>query len=58
MSDEELEEASDLILKCIVNSQLNNYTKIELLNNIRLFLENYKENIKVLSNYERGRNKK
>lgn len=53
MTKEELEEATDLILDSIINSNLSNYTKIELLINLKHFLENYKENIKILNEYEK-----
>lgn len=53
MSNEELEQATMLILNTIVESKLSTYTKLELLNNLKLFFENYENNIRVLE-----RNKK
>ena len=52
MTKEELEEATDLILDLIINSKLSNYTKIELLINMKTFLKDYKENINILSKEE------
>ncbi|MBQ9012849.1 MAG: hypothetical protein IJ094_04710 [Bacilli bacterium] len=51
MSNEELEIVSDLIFNSIVNSKISVYLKLELLNNLKLFLENYNENINVLRNH-------
>ena len=50
MTKEELEEATEIILDSIMNSNLSNYTKIELLINLRHFLnpQDYKRNIAVL----------
>lgn len=53
MTKEELEEAADIILDTIITSNLSNYTKIELIINLRKFLENYRENIKILRNNEK-----
>lgn len=55
MTKEELEEATDIIIDSITNSNLHNYTKLELLINIKLFLENYHKNIKILDKIEKSR---
>lgn len=55
MSNEEIDETLDLILNAIMHSDLNNYTKLELIVNLRTFFENYNENINIL-NKERKRN--
>lgn len=52
MTKEELEEATEIILDSIMNSNLSNYTKIELLINMKTFLKDYKENINILSKEE------
>lgn len=59
MSNEELEEAIDLILDFISRSKMNNYAKIELFMNLKTFFQNYEENISVLRkhNQEKGRKK-
>lgn len=48
MNKEELEEATDIILNSIIESKLDNYTKIELLINLKNFLCNYENNISYL----------
>lgn len=53
MTKEELEEATDIILNSIIDSKLDNYTKVELLINLKNFLFNYDENIKILRNNEK-----
>ena len=53
MTKEELEEATDIILDSIITSNLSNYTKIELMINLKKFLENYKENIRILDKIEK-----
>ena len=52
MTKEELEEATEIILDSIMNSNLFNYTKIELIINMKTFLKDYKENINILSKEE------
>lgn len=51
MSNEELENLTMVVLNAIINSDLENYTKLEALTNLRLFLYDYKNNIKLLSHY-------
>lgn len=48
MKKESLEEVGDLLIKSIETSNITLYEKIELLLNLRLFLEDYDNNIKVL----------
>lgn len=48
MNKEELEEATDIILNSIIESKLDNYTKVELLINLKNFLSNYESNINYL----------
>ncbi|MBR4003568.1 MAG: hypothetical protein IKI95_05910 [Clostridia bacterium] len=48
MSNEEIEEATDLVINAIIKSELNNYTKLELMVNLRTFFENYENNIRLL----------
>ena len=53
MSQEELEEATDIILKTLSESSLPNYTKVELMINLRKFFEHYNENIRLLQKLEK-----
>lgn len=53
MTKEELEEATDIILESLMTSNLPNYTRVELMINLKKFLENYRENIKILNEYEK-----
>lgn len=48
MSNEELNEATNIIIKAISESSLNGYAKIELMINLKKFLEDYDKNIQVL----------
>lgn len=48
MCKEDIEEATDIILNSIIKSELSIYTKVELMINLRKFLENYNENIILL----------
>lgn len=57
MSNEELEEALDLIVKTISESKLHNYTKLELMINLKTFFENYEENIRILRNVKHEKKK-
>ena len=56
MSNEELEEVTDLLINTVIKSELNNYTKIELMINLRLFFENYDENIRLLNKERKDKN--
>jgi hypothetical protein len=49
MEQQQIEQASDLILDSIINSNLDKFTKLELLINMKNFFENYNENIKLLN---------
>ena len=49
MSNEEVNELSDIIIDSIMKSNLSNYTKLEIMMNLRLFFENYNENINILN---------
>lgn len=53
MTKEELEEATDIIIDKIVSSNLNNYTKIELMINLKTFLSDYENNIRELRKIEK-----
>lgn len=53
MTKEELEESTDIILDSITTSNLSNYTKLELLINLKTFLKNYEVNIKELNKLEK-----
>ena len=53
MTKEELEYATDIILERIESSELSNYTKLELLINMKTFLKNYKDNIIELNKIEK-----
>lgn len=55
MNKEELCEVTEIILDSIITSELNNYIKIEMMINIKKFLENYEENIKILREVEKGK---
>lgn len=58
MSNEELEECIDIIAKALSESNLNNYTKLEMMINLKLFMENYEENIRILRNVNYEKEKK
>lgn len=53
MTKEELEIATDIIIDKIVSSNLNNYTKIELMINLKTFLSDYENNIRELRKIEK-----
>ena len=53
MTKEELEYATDIILERIESSDLSNYTKLELLINMKTFLKNYQDNIIELNKIEK-----
>lgn len=53
MTKEELEEATDIIIDKIVSSNLPNYTKVELMINLKTFLSDYENNIKELRKIEK-----
>lgn len=55
MTKEELEIATDIILDRIINSELANYTKIELMINLKTFLKDYKNNIRELNKLEKSK---
>ena len=48
MNNEEIEEAFEVILESIMNSNLKLYSKLELVINLRKFFENYTNNINLL----------
>lgn len=48
MLDESLEKINEILIKSIEISDIPLYDKLELLLNLRLFLEDYENNIKVL----------
>lgn len=54
MEQQQIEKASDLILDSIINSNLDKFTKLELLINMKLFFEDYNKNIKILNNHKKG----
>jgi len=53
MEEKDIEQASDIILNSIMTSNLEPQIKIELLVNMRLFFENYNENIMILNQEKR-----
>lgn len=53
MEQKDIEQASDIILNSIMTSDLEPQIKIELLVNMRLFFENYNENIMILNQEKR-----
>lgn len=55
MTKEELEEATEIILDSLMNSNLSNYTKIELLINMKTFLKDYENNIRELNKIEKSK---
>lgn len=55
MTKEELEIATDIILDRIINSDLANYTKIELMINLKTFLKDYENNIIELNKLEKSK---
>lgn len=57
MSNDDLEECIDIIVKAISESKLDNYVKLEMMINLKLFLENYENNIRLLRKGNRNENK-
>lgn len=55
MTKEELEYATDIIIDRIIESDLSNYSKIELLINIKTFLKDYENNIRELNKIEKSK---
>ena len=55
MEQEQIEQAADIIINSISRSSLDNYTKLELLINLRLFFKDYDKNIRLLN--KEGRKK-
>lgn len=55
MTKEELEIATDIILDRIIESDLSNYTKIELMINLKTFLKDYEVNIRELNKLEKSK---
>ena len=55
MKKQSLDEIEEKFLEAIENSNIDNVEKIELLVNIKLFLENYKDNIRILQEYGKKR---
>ena len=58
MEQQQIEQASDLIIDTIANSNLDSCTKLELLINMKNFFENYNENIKLLNKEMRKNERK
>ena len=58
MNKEEIEEAFDIIIDAISKSNLSNYTKVELMINIKLFMENYDKSISLLRNAKHEEDKR
>lgn len=58
MNKEEIEEAFDIIIDAISKSNLSNYTKVELMINIKLFMENYDKSIRILRNAKHEEDKR
>ena len=56
MEQQQIEQASDLIIDTIANSNLDNCTKLELLINMKTFFESYNENILILQKGEKNEN--
>lgn len=48
MTIEEINEATEILIKALMDSELNNYIKLELLLNLRMFLGNYDKNVEIL----------
>lgn len=57
MSNDDLEECIDILVKAISESKLDNYVKLEMMINLKLFLENYENNIRILRKGNRNENK-
>ena len=55
MEQEQIEQATDIVIESIANSNLDNYIKLELLINLRLFFKDYDKNIRLLN--KEGRKK-
>lgn len=53
MSTDEIEQALEIIVDSISRSSLDNYTKLELMINLKLFFENYNKNIMILNQEKR-----
>ena len=56
MVKEEIEEATEIILKSLIDSDLSVYTKVELMINLKKFFENYNKNIMLLKLNEEKKN--
>lgn len=56
MATDEIEQALEIIIDSISRSNLDNYTKLELLINLRLFFKDYDKNIRLLNKEGRNRN--
>ena len=52
MNQEELEEVTNILINSIESSNLSLYLKVELMINLRTFLSNYENNIKLLKKLE------
>ena len=57
MNKESLEIVKDLFIETLENANIDNADKLELLLNIWLFLDDYKNNIEILSEYIKKRKK-
>jgi len=57
MNKESLEIVKDLFIETLENANIDNADKLELLLNIWLFLDDYKNNIEILSEYSKKRKK-
>ena len=57
MEKESLDKIETEIIKILDNSNINRADKLELLINLKLFLENYEDNINILREYGKTRKK-
>lgn len=56
MEQQKIEQATDVVIDAITNSNLDNLTKMELLINMRAFFEDYNKNINLLNREKAKRN--
>lgn len=50
MTEKSINQAKDIIVNALMNSNIDSYDKIELVMNIIKFLDDYKDNIITLQN--------
>lgn len=55
MNNESLDKALDLVFNAIDKSDINSIDKVELLRNLKTFLENYNSDINILIKEQRKR---